>query len=191
MCAMTKAEIRAQMRRQRAVVDEAARRAASQAITGALLARAEFRRAQEVACFLSLSREIATDELLAACRAQDKRVCVPTWNAIAGTYVLARLSPSQEVAAGPHGVMEPAAGLAVDPQSVDLAVVPGLAFDARGGRLGYGKGYYDRILASCRVTCCKIGVAYAWQVIAGDLPLSNHDVRMDLLVTDAGVIACG
>ena len=188
MRAMTKSEIRAQMRARRATVDEAARWAASQAITAALLARAEFRRAQEVACFLSLPREIATDELLAACRAQHKRVCVPSWNATTGTYVLTRLSPSQEVTAGPHGVPEPVAGQAVDPQTVDLVVVPGLAFDAHGGRLGYGKGYYDRILASCRATCCKIGVGYAWQVTAGDLPLAGHDVRMDLLVTEAGVV---
>jgi 5-formyltetrahydrofolate cyclo-ligase len=188
MRAMTKAEIRLQMRARRATMDDDARRAASRAITAALLARAEFRRAQEVACFLSLPQEIATDELLAACRAQDKRVCVPAWNATAGTYVLTRLPPSQEVSTGPHGVPEPAAGQAIDPQTVDLAIVPGLAFDAHGGRLGYGKGYYDRILASCRAMCCKIGVGYAWQVIAGDLPLASHDVRMDLLVTDAGVI---
>lgn len=187
---MTKAEIRAQMRKQRTALDENTRRAASQAIVTALLARAEFQGAQEVACFLSLPQEIVTDELLAACRRQEKRVCVPVWDGSTGTYILARLASTQEVAAGPHGVPEPVAWQAVDPQSVDLVVVPGLAFDAHGGRLGYGKGYYDRILADCRATCCKIGVGFAWQVIAGDLPLAAHDVRMDLLVTDGGVVDC-
>jgi 5-formyltetrahydrofolate cyclo-ligase len=185
---MTKAQIRTQMRARRAAVDEDSRRAVSQSITAALLTRVEFQRAQEVACFLSLPQEIVTDDLLAACRAQGKRVCVPAWDAASGTYLLARLMPSQEVATGPHSVPEPAAWQAVDPQTVDLVIVPGLAFDWRGGRLGYGKGYYDRILATCRTTCCKIGVGYAWQVIAGELPLDRHDVRMDLIVTDGGVL---
>ena len=118
------------------------------------------------------------------------RVCVPAWDQATGTYVLARLAPAQEVAAGPHGVPEPTAWQAVNPQTVDLVVVPGMAFDAHGGRLGYGKGYYDRILATCRAACCKIGVGHAWQVVAGDLPLTGHDVRMDLIVTDGGVIDC-
>ena len=187
---MTKAEVRTQMRNQRAGVDAATRRAASQAITTALLVRAEFQRAQEIACFLSLPQEIETADLLAACHAQDKRVCVPAWDATAGTYALARLASKQKLTTGPHQVPEPVAWQAVDPQTVDLVVVPGMAFDAQGGRLGYGKGYYDRILALCRPTCCKIGVGYAWQVVAGNLPLSSHDVRMDLLVTDGGVIDC-
>jgi len=187
---MTKAEIRAQMRRRRATVDEATRLAASHAITTALLARVEFQRAQEIACFLSLPQELATDKLLAACHAQSKRVCVPAWDATSRTYVLARLSPMQKLIAGPHGVPEPAAGQTVDPQTVDLVIVPGMAFDKGGGRLGYGKGYYDRILATCRATCCKIGVGYAWQVVAENLPLASHDVHMDLIVTDGGVIDC-
>ncbi len=178
------------MRTRRAAVDEDTRRAVSESITAALLTRVEFQQAQEVACFLSLPQEIVTDALLAACRAQDKRVCVPAWDAASGTYLLARLMPSQEIATGPHGVPEPADWQAVDPQTVDLVIVPGLAFDRRGGRLGYGKGYYDRILATCHATCCKIGVGYAWQVITEDLPLASHDVRLDLLVTDTGVVAC-
>lgn len=187
---MTKAEIRARMRRQRAAVEGGARRAASHAITAALLARAEFRCAAEIACFLSLPQEIETDELLAACRAQGKRVCVPAWDGTAGTYVLARLAAAQPLTGGPHGVPEPRIREAIDPQTVDLAVVPGLAFDMHGGRLGYGKGYYDRILAGCRATCLKIGVGYAWQVVSEDLPLASHDVRMDLLATDGAVIDC-
>lgn len=178
------------MRRQRTTVTAAGRLAASQAITATLLTRVEFQDAKEIAGFLSLPQELITDAILLTCHAQGKKVCVPVWDAVSETYVLARLTPAQEQMAGPHGVPEPATWQAVVPQTVDLVIVPGLAFDRHGGRLGYGKGYYDRILASCRATCCKIGVGYAWQVIASDLPLASHDVRMDLLVTDAGVINC-
>ena len=171
-------------------MDADTRRAASQAITAALLARPEFQRAVEVACFLSLPQELDSDTLLTACRTQGKDVCVPAWDESAGTYVLARLTPTLALIPGPHGVPEPVAWEAVDPLSVDLVVVPGMAFDARGGRVGYGKGYYDRILATCRTTCIKIGVGYAWQVVGGELPLSRHDVHMNLIVTDHGVIDC-
>lgn len=188
---MTKQEIRNRMRARRVTVDAASRRAASQSIAATLLARAEFRRAQEVACFLSLPQEIETDDLLAACHAQGKQVCVPVWDARLRTYVLARLAPDARRIAGPHDVPEPMSWTPVDPQTVDLAIVPGMAFDRHGGRLGYGKGYYDRILAECRPDCRKIGVGYAWQVVDGDLPLASHDVRMDLLVTDAGMVVCG
>ena len=187
---MTKAEIRTQMRQQRAAQAETTRQAASQAITAALLACPEFQRAREIACFLSLPQEIVTDDLLAACRQQHKRVCVPVWDPTSKTYLLARWAPTQALVAGPHGVPEPVAWQAVDLQTVDLVVVPGLAFDKQGGRLGYGKGYYDRILAGCRAACCKIGLGYTWQVIDGHLPLASHDVHMDLLVTEAGVIDC-
>lgn len=191
---MTKAEIRAQMRKLRAAVNADTRRAASQAITATLLARPEFALANEVACFLSLPQEIDTAALLAACHAQGKRVCVPAWDAANKAYVLVRLQPATPLVEGPHGVPEPAAPKAVDPLTVDLVIVPGMAFDHRGGRLGYGKGYYDRILATCRPTCCKIGVGYAWQVVEGALPLSGHDVCLDLVVTeraDAGITGAG
>ena len=187
---MTKSQIRTKMRQQREAVDETTRLAASRVITTALIARAEFQRAQEVGCFLSLPRELATDDLLAACREQNKRGCVPVWEASSRTYILARLAPEQALAEGPHGVPEPEHWQAVDPQRVDLVIIPGMAFDRHGGRLGYGKGYYDRILATCRRNCCKIGIGYAWQVVPEPLPLDNHDVRMDLLVTEAGVIDC-
>ena len=187
---MTKQAIRARMRQQRSRVEESTRLTASQAITAALLARREFQQAREIACFLSLPQEIVTDELLAACRAQKKRISVPVWHAATRTYILARLDDPQALIPGPHGVPEPSGWQEVDPQIVDLLIIPGMAFDRRGGRLGYGKGYYDRILATCRATCVKIGVGYAWQVIDGDLPLDSHDVRMDLLVTDTGAIDC-
>ncbi len=188
---MTKQDIRNQMRARRAAVDTATRHTASKSIVAALLGRAKFRRAQEVACFLSMPQEIETDALIAACRAQNKQVCVPAWDASAKTYVLARLALGVKPVAGPHQVPEPASWSPVKPLTVDLAIVPGLAFDRHGGRLGYGKGYYDRILSLCSPSCCKIGVGYAWQVVDDDLPLTGRDVRMDLLVTDAGVLACG
>ena len=72
----------------------------------------------------------------------------------------------------------------VDPASLDVVVVPGLAFTADGRRLGQGGGHYDRFLPRLRPECRTVGAAFAEQVV-DDLPTEPHDVRLDLVVTDA------
>lgn len=181
---MTKGEIRSRMRARRALVDDPTRIAASGAITAALLDLPEFQQAREVAIFLSLPRELETGPIIAACHRLGKRVCVPAWDPESRAYAFARLRPEAGVVPGPHGVPEPAHREPIDPQQIDLVVVPGLAFDRRGGRLGYGGGYYDRMLPTCRADCFKVGVAYAWQVVETELPLRAHDARVDRVITD-------
>ena len=71
----------------------------------------------------------------------------------------------------------------VDPSSLDIVVVPGLAFTADGRRLGQGGGHYDRFLPRLRPGCVTIGAAFAEQLV-DDLPTETHDVRLTLVVTD-------
>lgn len=96
---------------------------------------------------------------------------------------------------GRFGILAPppdAPALALD--ALALFLVPGVAFDRAGGRLGMGGGYYDRALDAHRRSCDHrarfVGVGYAWQVFTQPLPLAPHDVRMDALLTDAGLWAC-
>lgn len=182
---MTKTVIRSNMLARRAQMDDAARLAASNAIAAALLALPEFGQAREVGVFLNLPREIETGPFIDTCHQLGKRVCVPAWDPEARAYLFVRLAPDATIVRGPHGVPEPAHREFVDPKQIDLVVVPGLAFDRRGGRLGYGGGYYDRMLAACRADCLKVGVGYAWQVVAGELPMTERDVRVDRVVSDA------
>jgi len=85
----------------------------------------------------------------------------------------------------------------VDQKEIDLVVVPGVVFDKRGGRLGYGRGYYDRFLRSKSIRsrmgrshqCVVIGLAFDLQ-IAGKIPLVEKDVRVDKIVTESGIIDC-
>lgn len=87
---------------------------------------------------------------------------------------------------GPFGIREPdARSPTVDPASVDLVVVPGLAFDRRGGRLGQGGGFYDRTLRG--MTAVRLAVAYSPQVLP-EVPMAAHDVRMHGVVTERGVV---
>jgi len=93
-----------------------------------------------------------------------------------------------ELVHGPFGLTEPpydAPG--VDPLDIDAVIVPGVAFDRSCWRLGYGGGYYDRLLPLLRPDCARIGVAYDEQVIE-TIPAEEHDVRLDAVVTPTGVI---
>ncbi len=85
------------------------------------------------------------------------------------------------------GMLEPAADLPpVDPLTLDLVLVPGVAFDRRGGRLGFGGGYYDRFLLT--TPALRVGVTYD-ECLADALPCDEHDQRMDWIVTPGGLFA--
>lgn len=187
---MTKGEIRELMRSRRAQLDAAARQASSQAIAATLASLPVLAGAAEIACYLSLPAELAMADFIAACHRRGTRVCVPAWHAADKTYRLVRCAPDEPLVSGPFQVLEPAQQQPVPPAAVQAVVLPGLAFDRRGGRLGYGGGHYDRLLAACAPDVLKIGVCCAWQVVDDDLPLTEHDVRVNLLVTDQGVVDC-
>jgi 5-formyltetrahydrofolate cyclo-ligase len=88
------------------------------------------------------------------------------------------------------GMAQPvAAGDPVPLHEVDLILVPGLAFDGSGARLGRGKGYYDRLLGGRRPDCVAVGVTSADRVL-DEVPVERHDHRVDFLVTEEGVIPC-
>jgi 5-formyltetrahydrofolate cyclo-ligase len=80
---------------------------------------------------------------------------------------------------------DPTAEFPADPRSIDVVIVPGLAFTASGERLGQGGGWYDRFLAETREDCTVIGVAFAEQIV-DEIPCEPHDRRVDVVVTDEG-----
>jgi len=89
---------------------------------------------------------------------------------------------------GPHGLKEPDPGTwqGASIAEVDLALVPGLAFDPLGGRLGRGRGFYDRLLGNPAFRGLKIGLCWDWQVVEL-VPMAAHDAPMDLVVTEGGI----
>ena len=91
--------------------------------------------------------------------------------------------PDTELATSHYGIREPNPDLpVVDPSEIDLFLCPGLAFDSGGGRLGRGRGYYDRTLACAKPTATKIGVGFPAQQVA-DTFLQPHDIRMDEIIS--------
>lgn len=101
-----------------------------------------------------------------------------------------RLTSFDQLISGAYGIMEPdptVCELIKDYTSVRHILIPGVGFDAQGGRMGYGGGYYDRFLSQLPDEACKIAVAFDDQVVEG-IPLDRHDYHMDQIITDARVI---
>ena len=101
---------------------------------------------------------------------------------------LFRTGSLHELAPGAFGVREPAGEIAhaVAPDTLDLILVPGVAFTRDGARLGRGGGFYDRLLASLPARTCKIGVCFDVQVLT-ELPIEPHDLHVDFIATESGL----
>lgn len=142
----------------------------------------EFRRAKVAALYLALPGEVQTASLLTACHRLGQRVCVPAFDNRAGRYRLAWLTANDILTVGRLEVPEPLEPVWVaQPDTVDVALVPGLAFDVSGRRLGHGRGWMDRLLEG--LSAYKIGLAFTAQLVTA-VPRLAHDVLMDAVVTE-------
>jgi 5-formyltetrahydrofolate cyclo-ligase len=122
-----------------------------------------------------------------ACWSEGKRLCTPAFRSETEGYALARLSRDGLVTVGPHRAPEPRHPAWVSEAEVDVMIVPGLAFDASGGRLGRGGGHYDRILRRVRATAFRMGLGFDFQVVA-QVPMLERDMRLDAVITETRVI---
>ncbi len=127
--------------------------------------------------------------LMARALEEGKAVLLPRFDPQTRSYHAARIgSPGRDLRAGKFGVMEPTDACATAPlEGIDQALVPGVAFDAAGRRLGRGAGYYDRILE--RTKGDRVGIAFDWQMVA-KVPEETHDVRMTGIITPSRRLIC-
>lgn len=171
--------------RRRALVDE--RDAASARLGVQLLAELDTTPGRVVAGYAALAEEIDPAPLMEALRAAGCDIALPAVERRAAPLVFRRWRAGDPCRAGAFGIIEP---LADAPELVpDLLLVPLLAFDDAGYRLGYGGGYYDRTLARLREggAPLAIGLAFAAQRVAS-LPREAHDMPLDLIATEAGIL---
>jgi 5-formyltetrahydrofolate cyclo-ligase len=147
----------------------------------------EFSDAAAVCCYLPLPDEAETGRIVSAARRGRKTVSVPAARPD-GSYAPAALAPRTALAAGPRGVRQPARPAWVALTGSDVVVVPGRAFDVRGGRLGRGGGHYDSLLRSPALRrAFRVGLALEFQVF-GQVPMGRRDVRMHAVVTEKRTI---
>lgn len=182
-----KTALRKRMAYQRDSLMPEDRAAASEAITARLLALPEWAAARTLFLYLSFRSEVSTRALLLAALESGRRVLAPRVNRQQRTMDACAVFSPADLAPGAWGILEPtAAAPVVDPREIDLVIAPGLAFDAAGGRLGYGAGFYDRYLRQVRPDCARAGLAFEMQRVPA-VPCSSTDERLNLLVTERGV----
>ena len=188
---LDKAELRRAMRARRKELSAGEKAAADAVICDKLKARSDicemvnpFDFGSPLAVYLASQDEINIDPYVEYMLRARVEVVAPRWNG--KTYELAKLKGLDEgnLRRGPMGIREPVDADIVEPQKVSAWIVPGLAFTRGGKRLGYGGGWYDRLLASAPKGSIKIGVAYSFQIV-DDLPSEPHDVALTDVVEDA------
>jgi len=159
-----------------------------QAILEKVLGLEAYRRAKLVHTYVSSKEnEVDTHALICTCLAQGKRVAVPV--VMSGTKTLAHalIDGLDQLVVGPWGLAQPDPAVATwlpAEARIDLVVVPGLAFDRRGHRIGWGGGYYDRFLA--QVQAVRIGLCYD-ALVLDCIPGEPHDVPVDLVVAETAI----
>ncbi len=142
------------------------------------------------AAYLSVGAEFPTEAVLQALFQAQAAVCVPRFSDVQRGYAWASLAPGVPMRQGPHRIPEPETSERFPAGYVDAVLVPGVAFDICGGRLGYGAGIYDRLLAGLRQNSLRVGMAFDCQVRREPLPQELHDEQMDYLVTETQWIDC-
>lgn len=184
--AAEKAAWRARVKARLTALGPAERRAASALLCDALASAACWQAARTVAAYFARNDEPDLQPLLARAAAEGRRLALPRWNAGVERYELAYVRDiTTDCVPGRFGIPEPQPQLpAMDVRSLDLALVPGVAFDVCGRRVGRGGGFFDRLLAGLAGARC--GVCFTEQVVP-ELPALPHDVRMSYLATPAGV----
>ena len=138
--------------------------------------------AQNFLVYLPVNNEVDTKQIIKHLILQKSAVFVPAFLKGINTYKAAKFTGYTDLGEGPYKIPQPIKLSTLDIDSVDVAIVPCLAFSKRGIRLGYGKGVYDRLLDDS--SALKIGVAYNFQVV-DRIPREKHDLVMDIIVTES------
>lgn len=179
--------IRKQMVALRNTLPEAERQKSSHHIMERFFALEAVQAATTIALFLAFGSEVDTWLLLERGVRLGKWVVAPVCLPATKELAFYPITSKDEAALGHWGILEPPRiGEAVSPSCLDVVVVPGLAFDQRGGRLGYGGGYYDRFLPKAN-SACKVGVCFDAQLIEA-VPSAPHDVPVDVVITEKRAI---
>ena len=176
---MDKVSVRRLVRERRRGLDpEIAQRAGDTLADPLLLSRPPFAAARVVAGYLSIPGELPPEPLMELLHATGRVVAVPAWDDTCGSYGFAEWRPGEALVEGPCHVLQPKDLRPVPSEAVDAVLVPGLAFDRFGGRVGFGGGWYDRLLSRCRLDAARIALAFEWQFFPS-VPLEPHDIPMD------------
>ena len=177
---LTKAKLRSKILDRLRTQEDEERKRKSRVIKERLFKTRVFKKAKTVMFYSAFGGEVNTDEMIKEALKLGKRIAMPICkkNRIIKACLF---GDKTHLARGPYGILEPVKEECLNLKFLDLAIVPGLAFDRRGNRLGRGKGYYDRFLKKLTSKTASIGLAFDFQILP-KIPAAKHDVRVDRVI---------
>ena len=183
-----KQRIRDRMRALREAVNITDHRTWCNSIRKACESLPEMKRSNMVHIYISaINNEVDTLGLILHLFEQGKQVIVPKCSLRSTDLHNIRIYSLEELKPAKFGLMEPDYNQEreIMPSQLDIVIVPLLAFDRSGGRIGFGGGYYDSLLAQC--PCPKVGIAFSFQEV-GKVPLEAHDQKLDIIITEREIV---
>ncbi len=151
---------------------------------------ANFLESKIVMLYVNAKDEVATGNIIKRAYDYNKIVVLPAFDTgKAGMTLMKVDNPDKDMVMGPRGIRQPDPGKckSVPLDCIDIAIVPGIAMDEKGGRIGSGDGYYDRIIPDLPMTTRKVGLVFEGQLVP-QVPMESHDRHVDIIITEKRVI---
>lgn len=179
-----KKAMRSDMAKIREAIPQKQRKIKDEIIKNKFLESESYKNAQTIFIYVSFASEVGTHEIIKKALLDNKNVCVPKVISQSEGMDVISIKSFDELKDGKFGILEPLTSEnKIDPSKIDMVVIPGLAFDLNGGRLGYGGGYYDRLLVELKSETPKIALAYSSQIIE-KVYMNENDIYINSIITD-------
>jgi 5-formyltetrahydrofolate cyclo-ligase len=188
-----KSSIRKELLKKRDDIPPEVRMAKNRLIQANLGSLSEVKSACTIFLYASFRSEVDTFQLISNALSSGKRVILPKVDATNKMLQLYEIKSLEELAPGYMGIPElpgTAATKLNDVSDIDAVIIPGACYDEKGNRVGYGGGYYDRLLSGLLKTVPIVAPAYEEQIVES-IPAEPHDIKVSVIVTDRRVIRCG
>lgn len=188
---MWKKELRKQILQSRNDIPEAKREEKSKRIVDRILRSPWYQEARFVFSFVPFGDEVNIRPLLEHAVQAGKKLAIPKTMTNPRKLILFQFEGWDRLIPGVYGILEPdpSQSSMVEPTEIDLILMPGVAFDRQGGRLGYGGGFYDRFLGSLPQSPLLIAPCFTEQIVER-VPTEEHDIQVDKLITDLEIVEC-
>ena len=183
-----KKEIRKAVRGLKNSISQEERDARSLSIQEKLLSMGIFENHGTILLYHALPDEVNTELLLSTLsnrRGGNKRIILPV---VEGEYLILKEYIPEEISVGYRNIQEPTGTDLIDPSEIELAIIPGMAFDPSCNRMGRGKGFYDRLIPYLK--CRTIGLGYSFQIVE-NIPCEEFDKPLDMVITDTEIYKRG
>ncbi len=187
---VTKTQIRSEIANTVGALSEEERAEKTKAIEKRLFEFANFLESKVTMLYVNNNNEVATKNILFRSYAYSKIVVLPAYSTDTFEMTLMKVDTlEKDLSIGPRGIYQPNPDRCkvVPIDRIDIAIIPAIALDEKGGRIGSGQGYYDRLIPNLAITTRKVALALEEQIIQ-QAPIESHDKHVDIIITDRRII---